>query len=173
MRSVRLALLPLVFAACDRQPAAPDIHMGPEFRATSEWIEFEVPYGEEGWNWGPVECLPGTPDAIAFGTVIVKIHTVTTPNGKVVERFWNPGWTEDHYLLIDGVVWALARMVRHGVLFYEEGAPVKVHQGNPIFRYINQDTGATLDWTLSGQIKFNEMGEPVLEHLWGKCEVTP
>ena len=35
MRYVRLALLPLVFAACsDQQPAAPDIGVTPNFDAT-------------------------------------------------------------------------------------------------------------------------------------------
>jgi len=173
MRYLRLMLVPLLLVACDGQPAAPDLNVSPELRATSEWIEFEYPYGAEGWNWGPVECLPGTPDAIAFGTIIIKIHTVTTPNGKVVERWWNPGWSEDHYLVIDGVVWALDRMVRHGILFSEDGALTKAHQSNPIFRYINQDSGATLDLTLSGQEKYNELGEIVFEHWWGTCEVTP
>jgi hypothetical protein len=78
-----------------------------------------------------VECLPGAPDAVAFGTIMLKIHTVTTPNGKVVERWWNPGWSEAHYLLIEGVVWALDRMVRHGIMFSEDGALVKAHRAIP------------------------------------------
>jgi hypothetical protein len=41
MRYLCLTRVPLVLAACDRQPTAPEIAAGPDLRATSEWIEFE------------------------------------------------------------------------------------------------------------------------------------
>lgn len=55
------------------------------------------PYPPEGFYWGPVECLPGSPGAQAFGTFAVRMHDVTTRDGRMLERFSNPSF-EGHYL---------------------------------------------------------------------------
>jgi hypothetical protein len=172
MRRAALLLVPLFLFACDREPTGPTSGVDPTFSASSEWTEYTYPYPVEGWNWGPVECLPGSPDAIAFGTVIIREHIVTTPKGRMVDRFWNPGWSEDHYLLIEGDVWALDKMVRHGILMFEGDVMVQVHQSNPLFRYTNQRTGAQLDWTMNGQLRFDEQGQPLFERWWGQCRVV-
>jgi hypothetical protein len=147
MRYLRLALLPLLLVACDQQPAAPDIDAAPALRATSEWIEFEYVYPVDGWNWGPASCLPGTPDMIAFGSVGIRIHTVTRPDGRFKDNWANPYISDDFRLEIAGDTWWAieSRMERHGVEFYDGSydRPRKVI-GHHFMVFQSEATGALL-----------------------------
>src|SRR5207249_2059101 len=81
MRARSLILLPLLLVACERQPAAPDRALRPEFAAIhSEITDFfeEVD--------GPADCTanPKIGEIVLFtGRINYVLRATTTPSGKV------------------------------------------------------------------------------------------
>jgi len=91
MRARSLILLPLLLVACERQPAAPDRALRPEFAAIhSEITDFfeEVD--------GPADCTanPKIGEIVLFtGRINYVLRATTTPSGKVdttLKFFYDP-----------------------------------------------------------------------------------
>jgi hypothetical protein len=85
MRCSPLTLLPLVLAACERQPVAPDRGVRPQFQATrSEVAGFIVEVD------GPADCTanPRIGEIVLFtGRINYVLRVTTTPSGNVDTMF--------------------------------------------------------------------------------------
>jgi hypothetical protein len=172
MRYLRLALVPLLLAACDRQPAAPDIVAPPTLSAVQGWQEFVFEYPDEGINFGPVPCLPGAPDAVAFGSVTARLHLVTTPDGRTATRWSNPEISEDFRLQIAGDTWLKWHWVRHGKMVEDEDGNLLFDHGvEAIATFRNQRTGEVLNWPFKWHFNTTGQGGTGVEFLKEWCEV--
>jgi len=76
MRPLSLTLLPLLLAACEQPPVAPDQAPGPSFQAASEWTRASFSYDFPGVF---VACRGETMHF--YGEVPYKMHEVTTASG--------------------------------------------------------------------------------------------
>jgi hypothetical protein len=172
MRRAALLLVPLFLFACDREPVAPD--SSPSMSATSEWIEWEYVYPPEGWNWGPTTCLPGTPDQVAFGTVGIRMHIVTRPDGRFSYGWSNPYVSDDFRLEIAGETWWILhhRLQRHGMEFYDgsEDRPRKF-VGHSFMSFQNENTGQIMDDKGMWTIMWDESGQMTYFRLNAWCVV--
>ena len=144
MRRITLALAPLLLLACDREPAAPEVDVAPEFAATSEWIPWDFAAPPGGWNFGMATCLGQ--EVHAFGGVSGQSHWVTRPDGSVMEMWRAEPWDTYHFV-IGGEKWWVVAWVRQGVDHYDaSGAMVASHGNGAQLTLRNEVTGALLYW---------------------------
>src|SRR6267154_298599 len=91
MRPLSLTLLPLLLVACERQPAAPDRALRPEFGA----IHSEITDFFEEID-GPADCTanPKIGEIVLFtGRINYVLRATTTPSGNVdttLRTFYDP-----------------------------------------------------------------------------------
>lgn len=91
MRPVSLALLPLLWVACERQPVAPDPAARPQFRATHGEITGSFTEVD-----GPADCTanPRIGEIVLFtGQINYVLSAITTPSGNVdttLKFFYDP-----------------------------------------------------------------------------------
>lgn len=81
MRGVPLTLIPLVLAACERQPVAPDRTVRPQFAATRSEITGTIDFVDD-----PADCTanPKIGEIVLFtGTINYVLRATTTPSGNV------------------------------------------------------------------------------------------
>lgn len=107
MRCLRLALLPLVLVSCtERQPASPEIDVGPELRATFGDIFFE---GFDDFT-DFVQCAnDGAGESLRwYGPFRVTGTTVTSNSGNVQQR-WDLEYLDGYAAtgLTTGDVWTI------------------------------------------------------------------
>lgn len=85
MRKLALSLVPLLFLACGREPAAPDVARAPDLAATSGW---------DTWDYGPfvfpmyLDCLDETVEWTGFARF--RDHWVNQPSGQA--QLNSKGW---------------------------------------------------------------------------------
>jgi hypothetical protein len=99
MRSLRLALIPLLLAACaDRDPVAPDIDAPPMLGATHASAVTTIPDME--W-YTPMDCLGydgwTPPNAVHWTASWIKIfnYDLYLPNGKLAHGRGYAEWSDD------------------------------------------------------------------------------
>jgi hypothetical protein len=166
MRYLRLALLPLVFAACtEQQAAAPDLEAAPSLKATHDaWVN--VPEVDLAGLVVYVECRGE--DLEWSGTIDGYYRSTTTPSGNEVVH-WKLDYATGTPLTIRGLTseddWTLVGAEdKGGTLTKAKGTTYVEHwQGRE--RYVNQHgekLHARLDFRLmleDGNVKFERYRE--------------
>lgn len=171
MRATRVAILvPLVLFACDREPAAPEVDLppefAPEFAATSEWYEdeFVLPEGDF-FFYAP--CVDDWFDEI--GTVVRRRHRVIKDDGVALIK-WQIRAGDDY----------VARGDMTGDWYAISGWNSQIiTTSNPAYHYSwnlhwvvkNATTGTVLDWPIRVTVVENANGEVTVDHYAEPCKV--
>jgi hypothetical protein len=171
MRKLAFTLIPLLVVACDREPVAPDIP--PDFSATSKWMESEYVIPVEGANWGPASCLPGSPDKIAFGSLVLREHTVVSPGGRLLDN-WTISFSDDFRLEIaSDTWWAIdSRLERRGVELYDGSWDrPRTLIGHHFMVFQSEATGALLYDRIQWTFMWDQDGNMTMERVALTCAV--
>jgi len=164
MHALRFTLLAFLLVACtDREPAAPDLTVEPEFSATSDWQEFIVPVE---WTLY-VPCL--NEDLHATGESYVRRHAVTTDQGTrltmlvmELENFQLEGTSTGH-------IW---RPVPGDHSHSARDVAATYWHLTERFVFENQTTGQVLDWSYTYQFVTNADGEVKIDNVVSeKCSL--
>jgi len=167
MRTTRVALLiPLVLFACDREPAAPEVDVAPDFAATSEWYEYELVMAE-GDEFYYAPCVDDWFDEI--GTVFVKLHRVIKDDGVTLVKYQI--WPGDDFVArgtVTGDWYAVSGWHSNIVTT----ANVGYHYSWKL-RWVveNATTGAVLEWPIRVTVIENANGEVTVNHYAEPCKV--
>ncbi len=164
MRYLPLTLLPLLLVACtERQPAAPEIEVGPEFSASSDWIEWTV---DVEWT---LYCACLDEDLRASGQAYARRHFVTNDHGIRWTSLVRPvtlqmeGMTTGHlWLPVPGT---------HTMSMRDPAYADFWHLAER-FVFENQTTGQVLDWSWRIQFVTNADGEVKVDKVVSeKCSL--
>jgi hypothetical protein len=116
-------------------------------------------------------ACPGTPDVWAFGTLIIREHIVTTPDGRVRERWTNPGFSEDWHFEIAADTWVIWHWIRRGMIVWDaDGNMLDNHGVEAVAAMRNEETGEVLNWPFKWHFGTNGKGEPTVEFFHERCQ---
>jgi len=169
MRYLRLALLPLVFAACsDQTPVAP-IADAPNLSASN------------GWEWWSVDMeFPTYFDCIAEEMLVeahagARYHSVTPPShGGTLTRYRQIVWLLELFRAtgtVSGDVWLPLPGYAAGQLWTNEGPEFSMAFEN--LRLENQTTGAVLRNQFRVHVVLNAQGEVKVDRIENVCTIKP
>jgi hypothetical protein len=169
MRSIRLLLVPLLFAACtDTNPAAPDMDVSPSFAAADVgWIEGTA-YDD---YTAPVPCLGE--DLLFTGYYWYRYHFVVNDKREIMTVLY--GQEPDYRAagMTTGQIWLpKPTLAQREVMVTPLGEPFQVYQTTATpYRLVNQTTGETLSFPLRVHVVRNAAGEVKVAFAVELCRV--
>jgi hypothetical protein len=172
MRWVSFTLLfPLVLAACERQPVAPQAVSVPSFAATSDWSDSVVnlPAGDVKY-YAP--CAGDSLDEV--GPIIQSWHTVTTDNGSLL--YIKVGFLDGYHNVGDKTgIWNPALPNQEAT--YVERIP-GTHASYTLkftiapFFLVNEVSGTKINWLEELKVTINANGEVTVNRDPQPCHIV-
>ena len=179
MRRLTLGVLPLLLAACDRSPVAPEAsHRSTvPVMAAASGLGATITEVTEERRYAPdrppffMPCT-GLPARLQGGLTIFYRY-VTRPDGTVLENWWTPQLHDDFRIAMGGQTWRVVHFTpRHGVGRYDaEGNFVSDHGHAVVFTIENETTGARIDWRQHWHFVTNAAGDVVVDFLSSECRL--
>ena len=170
MRYLRLALLPLLLVACtERQPAAPDIDVRPEFRANGGWIDWYLEFGPGDFVF-PAACIDE--DMTFVGNMWFRDHMVSppgAPHGGQVHDNWEIWYEGEFSSVTTGKQWDVLHLTNHGIWW---GFTRFEHSASHEFIWLEEEgTGRQIQTRLWGHFVKNANGEVTVDNWEFTCYV--
>ena len=172
MRYLRLAMVPLLLAACDQQPVAPEIDAPPALRATHESFVLEIPVTP--W-YTAMDCLGydswEPPDAVYWTASWLKIsvNLLYLPNGELAKDREFAEWSDDlRFETPEGEVWESVDNIYVGVI----NATPSTYRLTELLVFENPATGARLKLTDTANLTVNAHGDVMVDRATWSCKLT-
>jgi hypothetical protein len=167
MRYLRLALLPLVLAACaEKQLLSPEVD-GLAFGASAGWSDWYMEFGPGDFEF-PADCIDET---MAFeGKVWFTSHYVApsgAPHNGLVHENWH-GWYEGEFSSVTtGNQWFPQNVNNHGVWW---GPTYAGHSANHEFIWMTEEgTGRRIQTSLKVHYVENANGDVQVDRIDFTC----
>ena len=169
MRSIRLLLVPLLFAACtETNPAAPDMEISPLFAAADVgWTEG---VGFDDYTY-PVPCVG---EELRFtGHYWYRYHFVVNGTREIMTVLYGSGPDYRVAGVTTGQIWLpKPPLAQREVMVTPLGEPFQVYQTTVTpYRLVNQTTGQTLSFPLRVHAVRNAAGEVKVDFAVEPCRV--
>jgi hypothetical protein len=172
MRKLALTLVPLLFFACGREPAAPDAALVATFSATSDWNDpfvVNLPPGDVKFY---ASCVNDMMDEV--GPLLQSIHFVTTDNGTLV--YIRVRWLDGFHLVGDLTgIWNPAVPNQQATLVERISAvngSYSFHFNTNPYQIVNEVSGTKINWPLRIKVTVNATGQVTVDRIMEQCNIV-
>lgn len=171
MRKLALTIVPVLLAACNREPATADSAILPQYSATSDWTEqvFDLPSGDSKF-YAP--CVGDWFDEV--GPISNRFHTVTTDNGSLL--YIKVRQLSGFRIVGDKTgIWNPAVPNQEGT--YTERIPAgqtgsySFHYSLIPYIFVSEVSGTKIDWPLLLKVTINANGVVTVNRDFEPCHI--